>query len=197
MDTKKQIKPDSSIVKNFAQGEIAAFDMLYDFYSDRVRHFISGMVKTKVDSEGLTQEVFIKLWQSRSKLKKQDSFDSFLFTIAYNITMSFLRKKASEIKYIEYIKSIQITALNPEFDKKIDLKKLSQDINVAIDKLPTRQKEVFKLKHFENLTYKQIAEKLKISVNTVENHMVKSHRFLKDKLEKNYLPVLLFIHLFF
>lgn len=193
----KQIKPDTTVVKNFAQGEIAAFDMLYAYYSGRVRRFISGMVKTEIDSEGLTQEVFIKLWESRFKLKKQDSFDSFLFTIAYNVAMSFLRKKASEVKYIEYVKSVQINALIPEFEKKIDLKKLNQELNEAINDLPKRQKEVFKLKHFENLTYKQIAEKLKISVNTVENHMVKSHRYLKDKLEKNYLPVLLFIHLFF
>lgn len=196
MEQSKQIKLDPGVVSAFANGDIKAFDMLYYHFYDRLFSFVFGLVKIRTESEGIVQEVFIKTWQSRNQLKKHSSFESFLFTVAYNATISLLRKKATEQKYIEYIKSIQVEVESPTIDEKMDLEKLNHSINEVIDKLPTRQKEVFKLKYFEDYSYKQIAEKLQISVNTVENHIVKSHRFLKQNLSKNYASALLLISLF-
>ena len=196
MKVNEQIKPDIEVVKKFASGDIKAFDLLYFAFCNRLHNFVFGLVKIKTETEGIVQEVFIKIWESRGQLKKYDSFESLLFTIAYNTTISYLRKKATEQKYIEYVKSIQIESELPKIDEKLDLEKFNKTVNAVIDKLPDRQKEVFKLKHFENYSYKQIAEKLQISVNTVENHMVRSHRFLKQNLNKNYASALLFISLF-
>ena len=196
MEINKQIKPDPRVVKDFISGDIKSFDLLYHTFNNRLYNFVFGLIKIRTESEGIVQEVFIKIWESRNQLKKHSSFESFLFTIAYNTTISLLRKKATEKKYIDYIKSIQIEPESPTIDKEIDLENLNKTINTVIDKLPNRQKEVFKLKYFENFSYKQIAEKLDISVNTVENHMVKSHRFLKQNLNRNYATGILLMSLF-
>ena len=196
MEINKQIKPDPMVVKDFISGDIKSFDLLYHTFNNRLYNFVFGLIKIRTESEGIVQEVFIKIWESRNQLKKHSSFESFLFTIAYNTTISLLRKKATEQKYIDYIKSLQIESESPTIDKEIDLGNLNKTINTVIDKLPNRQKEVFKLKYFENFSYKQIAEKLDISVNTVENHMVKSHRFLKQNLNRNYATGILLMSLF-
>lgn len=197
MEINKQIKPDPKVIKDFISGDIKSFDLLYHLFYNRLYNFVFGLIKIRTESEGIVQEVFIKIWESRNQLKKHSSFESFLFTIAYNTTISHLRKKATEQKYIDYIKSIQIETESPTIDEKLDLEKLNTTINKVIDKLPSRQQEVFKLKHFEDYSYKQIAEELQISINTVENHMVKSHRFLKQNLNENYTSGLLLISLFF
>lgn len=196
MELNNQIKLNPKLVKDFSSGDMEAFDLLYHTFNKRLYNFVFGLVKIRTESEGIVQEVFIKIWESRSQLKKHSSFESFLFTVAYNTTISLLRKKATEQKYIDYIKSIQVETVSPTLDEKIDLENLNKSINAVIDKLPNRQKEVFKLKYFEDFSYKQIADKLDISVNTVENHMVKSHRFLKQNLNKNYVTGLLLISLF-
>ena len=196
MELKKQIKLNPKVVKDFTAGDIKSFDLLYHTFYNRLYSFVFSLIKIRTETEGIVQEIFIKLWESRNQLKKQSSFESFIFTIAYNTTISLLRKKATEQKYIDYIKSIQVETELPTIDEKIDLENINKSINEIIDKLPNRQKEVFNLKYFEDFSYKQIAQKLDISVNTVENHMVKSHRFLKQNLNKKLASSLLFISLF-
>jgi RNA polymerase sigma-70 factor (ECF subfamily) len=197
MKLNQQVKIEEGVIRKFAAGDSKAFDLLYFHFCNRLHRFVFSLVKIETETEGIVQEVFIKVWENRTQLKKHASFESFLFTVAYNATMSHLRKKATEVKYIEYIKSIQIEAIQPLIDEKLDLDEFNQTLNEVINKLPDRQQQVFKLKHFEDYSYKQIAEKLQISINTVENHMVKSHRFLKQNLKENYASGLLLLSLFF
>lgn len=196
MKLNEQIKINEELVKGLTAGDVQSFDLLYHIFYNRLYNFVFGLVKIRTESEGIVQDVFIKIWESRSQIEKHNSFESFLFTVAYNATISILRKKATEQKYIDYIKSIQVETDLPTIDEKIDLENINKSIHEVIEKLPNRQKEVFKLKYFEDFSYKQIAKKLDISVNTVENHMVKSHRFLKQNLSKNLATNLLFISLF-
>lgn len=183
-------------VKEFSKGNIKAFDFLYSIYCPRLQQFVYGLIKEKSETEEIVQDVFVKLWINRDALKNYNSFESYLFSIAYNATLGYLRKKATEKKYIEYVKSVQVVSEEAIAENKMDLNILSQKLEEAINNMPPRQREVFKLKHKENYTYKEIANKLNISINTVENHMVKSHNFLKKELSKYYIHGILFISLF-
>ena len=197
MESKFHQNNDLVLVRNFVDGDIKAFDALYEVYCPRLNAFILSLVKTESESEELTQEVFVKIWEKRHQLRKQGSFNSFLFTIAYNTTMSFLRKKASEARFMENLSAFQVDLEEPDVYRKIDFEEVRANLKKAIEKLPSRQKEVFELKHFQNLSYKEIARELRISVNTVENHMMKSYRILKEELKENSIFFLLFIYLFF
>ena len=190
------VHDEKYLIERVKAGDTEAFTGLVNSYKDMIYTVCLRMLKSEADAEEAAQDVFVKIWESRQQLRKYDSFDSFLFTVAYNTTMSFLRKKASEKKYLDYIKSIQLTKETPKLDEKIDLETFNEKLTSAISNMPPRQQEVFKLKHFENLSYKQIADKLGISINTVENHITKSHRFLKEKLKDTYLAGILFISLF-
>lgn len=189
-------KIDESLVKRFTSGDMKAFDCIYSIFNQKLQKFIFSLIKTETDTEDLVQEVFVKVWENRTKLKDHNSFDKYLFTIAYNTTISLLRVRVKENQYVEYVKSVQVELDEPELIDEFNKDEINEKLNLLIDQMPPRQREVFKMKHFRNYSYKEIAETLGISVNTVENQIVKSHKYLKKYLGKNYLPVLLFIHLF-
>ena len=183
-------------IEGVKNGDMAAFDLVYRAYSKRLYRFVYGIIKTEIDAEEIVQEVFVKIWESHEKIDNFALFDSYLFTIAYNSTISLIRKKLSEKKYIQYIKSLQIPPQQKSAEINSDFEILSEKVNGLIRKLPPRQKEVFMLHRENELTYRQIAEKLDISVNTVENHMSKALKFLRNNLNKESLAALLFFYLF-
>lgn len=187
---------DEPLVKRFTGGDMKAFDDIYSAFNYKLQKFIFSLIKTEPDTEDLVQEVFVKIWEHREQIRNTASFDTYLFTTAYNSTISFLRKKAKDIKYIEYVKSVQIEINEFNDMDAINIDEIDKQLNSLIEKMPSRQREVFKMKHFQNYSYKEIAEALNISINTVENHIVKAHKYLKENLGKTYLSVLLFIHLF-
>ncbi len=189
-------KINEATIEGVKNGDMAAFDLVYRAYSKRLYRFVYGIIKTEIDAEEIVQEVFVKIWESHEKIDNFALFDSYLFTIAYNSTISLIRKKLSEKKYIQYIKSLQIPPQQKSAEINSDFEILSEKVNKLIGKLPPRQKEVFKLHRENELTYRQIAEKLDISVNTVENHMSKALKFLRNNLNKESLAALLFFYLF-
>ncbi|TDN96657.1 RNA polymerase sigma factor [Sunxiuqinia elliptica] len=187
---------DEELIKLFIKGDMRAFDDIYAFFNPKLYRFIFSLVKTEEDTEDLVHEVFVKVWENRKSLRKYAAFESYLFTIAYNTTVNFLKSRVKSSQYIEYIKSVQVAVCDAPYVDEVNNDEINEKLWSLIEMMPTRQREVFKMKHFQNYSYKEIAEILNISINTVENHMVKSHKFLKERFGESYLLILLFIHLF-
>jgi len=196
MAREMKYKIDESLVKRFASGDMKAFDSIYSAFDQKLQKFVLTLIKTLPDAEDIVQEVFVKVWENRENLKNYSSFDSYLFSIAYNTTISLLRTRVKENKYVEFVKSVQIEVDEFDFVEEFNSDEMNERINLLIEKMPPRQREVFKMKYFESCSYKEIAETMGISINTVENQIVKSHKFLKENLGKTYLSILFFIHLF-
>lgn len=153
-------------------------------------------MKQKEDAEEIVQEVFVKIWESRGKIDAYSSFESFLFTVAYNATISMLRKKASETKYIEYLKSLQHIDNTPDLADEIHFNELNGRVQSLLDELTPRQKEIFRLSREKGLSHDEIAEKLDISVNTVKKHIANTLAFLKSNIDHELTINLFFIFLF-
>ncbi|SHE54105.1 RNA polymerase sigma-70 factor, ECF subfamily [Mariniphaga anaerophila] len=175
---------------------MSAFDIIYKKYSRRLYGFVFRYTKQEADTEEIVQEVFIKIWQSRDKINIYSSFESFLFTIAHNATVNLLKKRATEHKYVEHVKSLQHIDETYELTDEIHYKELKQKFQGLLNELSPRQKEIFQLSREEGLSHKEIAEKLGISANTVKNHLVTTLSFLKSKLDNGLLISGLFISLF-
>jgi len=158
--------------------------------------FVLRYIKVEVDAEEIVQEVFVKIWESRNKIDAHASFESFLFTIAYNSTISLLRKRASEQKYLEHLKSIQQIQKAPDIIDEIHFKELNEKVKALLNELTPRQKEIFQLSREDGLTHNQIAEKLNISLNTVKKHMVNTNAFLKKHIDNDLIVNIFFIYLF-
>ncbi len=187
---------DRNIVELLKGGDMTAFDLVYRKYCSKLFGFVLHIIKTESDAEEIVQEVFVKLWESRHKLEAHRSFDSYLFTIAYNTTISLIRKRITDKKYIDHILLMQHDISAPDSVDELQFEQLNEQLNQLIDQLPSRQKEVFRLNRTNGMTYKEIASHLNISENTVENHMVKALRYLKGKIQKESLLSFLFLSLF-
>jgi len=175
---------DFEFVRLMKADDMTGFDMLYRKYSERIFNFAYGILKSRIDAEEIVQDVFYKVWEKRDTIREDISFSSFIFTVTYNASISFLRKRFRETKFYDYLKSIQHFEVQDNVSTDIEYAELNEKASRLINKLPGRQKEVYLLSREEGLTYKEIAEKLQISVNTVENHMVKALRFLREHLGK-------------
>ena len=191
-----QVQPkenEPQLVYNLSKGNLLAFNTLYKEYSGRLYRFALGYLKSEGEAEELVQEVFTKIWEKRAGLKKELSFKSFLFTIAFNLIRKHFRTKA----YLsEYSKTGIISELDIQTSQKITYDSLYQYITELVNQLPERRKEIFIKSRFEGLSIEEIAEKLKISHKTVENQLTDALKFIRTNLNRENIPVILFFFLF-
>ncbi len=178
------------------KGDMAAFDAIYYKYCRRLYGFVLRYLKQEEDAEGIVQEVFIKIWETRNKIDVYSSFESFLFTVAYNSTISLLRKRLAEIKSKEYLKSLQQFSSTVDVIDELQFKELNEKVQCLLKQLTPRQKEIYLLSREEGLTHKEIAQKLDISENTIKNHMVTTLKYLKSHLDNSLTVNVLFLFLF-
>jgi RNA polymerase sigma-70 factor (ECF subfamily) len=192
----KVTKSNSDLILLIQKDDQVAFYNLYERYCRRLYGFVFRYIKQKEDAEEIVQEVFVKIWESRNKIDAYSSFESFLFTIAYNTTISLLRKRTSEKKYLEHLQSLQHPDDLPDLIDEIHFNELNDRVQLLLNELTPRQKEIYHLSREEGLSHDEIAKKLDISVNTVKKHMVNTLAFLKSQIDSNLSINLLFAYLF-
>lgn len=188
------MKTETELVKELKDGFTSAYDELFNTYGNRVYKFAFSILKSREDSEEIVQDTFFKIWEKRRTIDHEQSFKSFLFTIAYNNIMTKFREKAKEKKYREYF----ITNASDHYDQEgsILFDDIQNQVQKIIDRLPPRRKQIFILRKENNLTYKEIAGKLGISSKTVENNINLAIKYIKTQIGKDSLIILLYISLF-
>ncbi len=177
---------DESLIKQFIIGDKQAFDLIYHFYYNKLFGFVYNHIKIEDDSKEIVQEVFVRLWENRNKIKNLTLFNSYIYTISYNSIIDYFRERAREDKYIDYIKSIQKDYSEDKIINSIDYNELADRVDTLINKLPNKQKEVFILSRKQHLSQKEISERLKISIKTVETHISRALSYLRKNLTDLY-----------
>ena len=190
------LKTDLPYIQGLKNGEYSSFDALFKKYAESLFAFVVSITKNSFIAEEITQEVFSKVWEKRDRIEEHYSFKSFLFSITYNETVSYLRKQKSEKNKIESFTSISSFSSN-ETEYEVEFKNLESIANKVIDELPDKRKQIFKMSREQGLTNKEIAEALQISVKTVENQMTSALKVLRQKLGSENKPGLFFYFLFF
>jgi len=190
------LKTNSELLLRLKEGNIVAFDSIYEQYCKRLYAFVIRYVKQESDAEEIVQEVFIKIWENRGKIDVYSSFESYLFTITYNSAISLLRKRVHEKKYLEHVKSLQEVNVASELTDDLYFKELNSKLQSLLLELTPRQREIFLLSREEGLTHDEIAKKLGISANTVKNHIVSVLNFLKSNIDNTIIINALFVYLF-
>lgn len=184
---------ESVLVNELSKGNLLAFNSLFEAYSNRLYYFAFRYLKSEAESEELVQEVFTRIWEKRQNLNKDLSFKSFLFTIAFNIIKKHFIAKA---RLYEYLESQIRDELDLDTSDNITYDSLYKYIIELVNQLPDRRKIIFIKSRFDNLSIKEIAEELKISHKTVENQITSALHFLRDKINKESIPVILYFYLF-
>jgi RNA polymerase sigma-70 factor, ECF subfamily len=193
----KKERSNNDLIKLLKKGDMLAFDAVYERYCKRMYGFVIRYIKQEEDAEEIVQEVFLNIWESRKKIDTYLSFDSFIFTIAYNTTISLLRKRVNEKKYLEYLQLRQQITNADEIIDEIHFKQIKEQLKSSLNQLTPRQREIFLLSREEGFTHEEIAKRLNISSNTVKNHLVTTLAFLRSKIDKSMIVGVLYIYLFF
>ena len=177
-------------VNKIRTGDSAAFEDLFNFYCQQLINFTRRYVFDKQIAENIVQDVFVKVWQNRTNLDPTKMIKAYLFTAVKNNSLKHLRHLNIENKGIESTPPYIGDDERP--DRKLDEKELAVTVHQAIDELPEKCKEIFKMNRFENLKYAEIAKILNISIKTVETQMGRALKKLRERL-KPLLTIILFV----
>lgn len=188
------MRTEREIVEDVKNGMASAFDNLYEAYCYRLFRFAFSILKSKEDAEEVVQNTFFKIWEKRKSIDSNHAFKSFLFTVAYNITIDLLRERLKEKKYREII--LEKATSNYNLEEAIEYGDLLEQVQKIVIDLPPRKNEIYQLSRINHLSYSEIAEKLNISVKTVENSINYSMNFIKKRLGSDSLIILLYVTLF-
>ncbi|MGV8095079.1 MAG: RNA polymerase sigma factor [Mangrovibacterium sp.] len=189
-------KINQELMIRLKNGDMVAFDLLYEQYSHKLFSFVLKILKNETDAEEIVQEVFVRLWESRFHIDDSKLLNSFIFTIAYNHSIDLIRKRINNKKYLEHLKYSSAVHAVPSQVDEFEFEELNDQVKKLIADLPERQRQIYLLHREEGLTYSEIANRLGISKNTVENHMTRALKYLRTNLDNTLLVNLLFIYLF-
>jgi RNA polymerase sigma-70 factor (ECF subfamily) len=175
------------LVSLMKAGNSFAFEKLYNVYGKKLYNFAFNIIKNKEDAEGIVQNVFMKIWETRSEINTEQSFSGYIFRIARNMLINQLKKALTEKVYLNYLLTFPEETGFP-VEQEINFLELNMEIERLVNSLPEKRREIFLLSRNEGLTYKEIAEKLNISVNTVNTQISKSLEHIRDHLASKFYP---------
>ena len=174
------------LIQPLKNGSVKAFDALYQLYSARLYNFVLKISKGDTYmAEEIVQRVFIKIWEDRSMLDTQKSFNAFICTIAKNMLMNEYKHQMVEFVYQEYILQINKDE-SSEGEDRIEYTFLEKYLDTLIDQLTPARREVYILSRIDKLTVKEIAQKSGKSEKTIEKQLSEANEFIRRQFSKHY-----------
>jgi len=150
-----------------SRGDIKAFDTLFMSYFPKVKTFLISFLESEMESEDLAQDVFIKIWNARSRLSDVVNINAYIYRITKNTLYTYLKSKSLTVN----LNDIKESPTTEDIERIIYAEELQELIDVAVENMPEQRKRIFRLSRKEGMSNDEIADKLQISKRTVETHI--------------------------
>ncbi|MBN1799418.1 MAG: sigma-70 family RNA polymerase sigma factor [Spirochaetales bacterium] len=173
---------ENILIKRIKAGEFDLFDHIVKRYQNGLYNFILNIVKNTDDAMDLCQETFLKAYRSISSYKGKASFSTWLYRIGYNNAINYF-KKHKRISSME-IEKLNLKCQNNEYEK-VEKNEIKKVINKIVEDLDTKYRTPIFLFFIENKSYKEIAEIMKIPINSVKSNIFRGKNIIKQVLQKN------------
>ena len=184
---------NESIGTLLAQKDEAAFEQVFKTHFKRLHAYAFTILRDEIQAEEMVQQVFFKLWERTDNLSLTGSISSYLYRAVHNESLNYIKhQKVRSNHQLNVAYSMKNEVEHPA--KKIMAIELEKKIHTALNELPEQCRTIFQMSRFDELKYREIADKLGISVKTVESQMSKALRLLRVKLVDFLIFILLFIH---
>jgi len=171
---------DGHLIELWRSGNEKAYRVLFDRYFYKLYSYTLKQIPDKRVSEEIVMDVMLSVWQKRDQLNSSLSLSAYLYKSVRNRLIDHLRKQ--QVATV----SLELTAVEPPStfitDGRILHKELESLYRHSLNRLPPQKKRIFTMSREEGSSYKEIADRLQLSKNTVENHMVAALRLLKDHM---------------
>lgn len=179
---------NDKLIESLRNGDEKAYTYLIDNYHHQLCVYANSLVKNIYSAEDIVQNVFIKVWEQRTRLKNEHAIKSFLYKLTYNEFIDLYRKNQSLFSLEKSYHDALNSAIQE--DDSESFQKIIKVVNREIQNLPPKCKEVFILSKKEGLTNIEIAEHLDVSIKTVEAQITKAFSILRSSLEERIKSVL-------
>ncbi|MEQ9423153.1 MAG: RNA polymerase sigma-70 factor [Cyclobacteriaceae bacterium] len=171
----------NTLVARIAFGDKSAFREFFDHFQGPIFNFLVYKLGDQDLAEDMLQETFLKVWKNRENLDQTQSIKSYLFTMANNAVLNHFRhQKVVYAHQAQY--RFEATDRSPE--EEVQSSEFQNYLLAAIENLPEKTRITFMMSRFENLNYKEISERTDTSIKTVESHIGKALRIIRDKLKE-------------
>lgn len=181
--------PEQQQIEALVAGDITAFEMIFRTYYQPLCNYAYTFLQDKEDAEEIVQSTFLNVWEKKETLSIRTAVKPYLYAMVRNACLNVI--KHEKIKQKHAVEELAIGAHSYDsVSHTVAGSELELKIQQAMEQLPEQCRLVFKLSRFEELKYSEIADQLNISVKTVENHMGKALKIMREQL-KDYLPLLI------
>ncbi|MBC2606834.1 sigma-70 family RNA polymerase sigma factor [Pelagicoccus albus] len=190
-ERQQEADDDLVIVHKVQEGDVEAFDELVTKYRERIYAVVYNLTSNREDASDLTQDAFIKAFQSIGRFKGKSSFFTWLYRIALNTTLTHLRKNKLR-RFLSFEKMndedhsagfIEQLVTDSDSDKRALMNELQEKLNDAFQKLSVKHRTVITLYEIDGLSHKEIAEIVGTSVGTVRSRLHYAKLFLQAELK--------------
>ncbi|WP_422004078.1 RNA polymerase sigma-70 factor [Roseivirga pacifica] len=168
------------LIADIKSGNERALALFVSEYHTRIFNYCYTIIGSKQEAEELAQDVFLKIWSTRSRIDEAMSLEGLLFTIAKNLTLNKIRdnKKLQQLDSIE-----EQDCLVENTMEEVLFNNMQEEFKKLVRLMPERRRMIFELSRFEGLGNKEIALRMGISINTVEGQMRKALKFISENSE--------------
>lgn len=156
----------------------AEYKACFEAYYEPVRNFIYFKSGDAELAEDIAQDTFIKLWENRDGIERK-TIKAYLYTIAGNLTINYLKRQQLKYKFVNRSQP-RTEKMNPEYIA--EMAEFNDELQAVLASIPEGSREVFLMNRIEDLKYREIAERLGVSVKAVEKRMSKALQILREKL---------------
>lgn len=159
-------------------------ESMFNEYFEKLCRYAFTILRNQEEAEEIVQRLFIKIWEKRKTIEMQE-VQAYLYQSTKNFCLNEIKRV--KIKTADYLEINEQSHNSVEPDESIISSELKEKIEESMRTLPEKCQAVFRLSRMKNLSYKEIADELNISVKTVENHMGKALKLMRVELSE-YLP---------
>ncbi|HJS56109.1 MAG TPA: RNA polymerase sigma-70 factor [Chitinophagaceae bacterium] len=172
---------NETITALLSQRDETVFEQVFKSHFKRLHAYAFTILRDDADAEEMVQQVFFKLWERSEKLSLTGSVSAYLYRAVHNESLNYIKhRKIKSNHQLHVAHNMKNEVDHP--GKKILAGELEKKIHSALNELPEQCRTIFQMSRFDELKYREIADKLGISVKTVENQMGKALKLLRLKL---------------
>lgn len=182
------------IIQRLSSGDLVTYEKVYKTYYNMLYSYAYTMLKNELLAEEVVQSLFLKLWEKKETISIQTSLKAYLYRSVYNACLNMIKHEKTKQQYQQHaVHDMKHTPTdNPH--QFAAFKNLEVRLRQALNELPEQCRTVFQLSRFEELKYREIAERLQISEKTVEHHMGKALKQLRIKLADFLVTTIIIFH---
>ncbi|SEW43329.1 RNA polymerase sigma-70 factor, ECF subfamily [Chitinophaga sp. YR573] len=186
---------DQELLLLLKKGDDTAFTEIYARYWEKMATYAIRLIKSETEGADIVQEIFVSLWNRRETIEVKGTLISYLIKATRNLSLRYIEKNISTNNFLERL-SDNMKGISLTIDDQISVKQLQDEIDNAINKLPLKMREIYVLSRYEQLSHKEIAQKLGIAETTVKKQISNAIKVLSSSINSEFLTAfgVIFLH---